>query len=254
MSADSVSRGSNSNSPEHVAVIMDGNGRWAEKRGLLRIRGHEVGVRRVEEIIEASANAGIKYLTLYAFSKENWQRPQDEVSFLMNLLAAYLDQKLKEMISNNIIFNTIGDLEDLPEKISEKIKKGMQDSKKNTGLMVTIAFSYSSRQEITRACRLIAEKVREGQLNPENIQEELIAKHLYTAGIPDPDFLIRTSGEMRISNFLLWQISYAELYMTEKFWPDFDSKEFHKALEEYRKRERRFGLTKPAVEPKRVYS
>lgn len=254
MSAELAARVSDLKNPAHVAVIMDGNGRWAEKRGLTRIRGHEMGVRRVEESIEFAANSGIKYLTLYAFSKENWQRPKEEVSFLMSLLANYLDQKLKEMISNNIIFNTIGDLEDLPEKITEKIKKGMEQSKKNTGLMVTIAFSYSSRQEIARACRLIAEKVKEGNLKPNDIKEDLVTEHLYTAGIPDPDLLIRTSGEMRISNFLLWQISYAELYFTEKYWPDFDTREFQKALEEYRKRERRFGLTKPLSAPKKVCS
>lgn len=231
----------NPNHPQHIAIIMDGNGRWAEKQGFPRIRGHEMGVRRVEEIIRAAQDEGIKYLTLYAFSKENWQRPQAEVSFLMGLLSQYLDQKLKEMKKNNLVFNAIGELRDLPEPIQKKIAGGMRDTRQNTGLVITFAFSYSSRREIAEACRKIAGEVLKGLIKPEEITEQTLSEHLYTANLPDPDLLIRTSGEMRISNFLLWQISYAELYVTEKFWPEFTREEFLAALDAYGKRERRFG-------------
>ncbi|MCB9800400.1 MAG: isoprenyl transferase [Candidatus Omnitrophica bacterium] len=229
--------------PQHVAIIMDGNGRWANERGLARIRGHQHGVERVEEIIRVAPELGIKYLTLYAFSKENWQRPKDEVSFLMGLLAAYLDQKLEEMHRNNVVFNTIGEIGDLPKPIQEKIAQGKEKTKKNTGLVATFAFSYSARAEITRACRLIARKVVDGVLKPEDINEDLLSRSMYTGTLPDPDLLIRTSGEMRISNFLLWQISYAELYVTEKYWPDFTKEELVKAIEAFGGRERRFGRT-----------
>ena len=235
------------NLPTHIAIIMDGNGRWAERQNFPRIKGHETGVRRVEEIIRAAQDTGIRYLTLYAFSKENWQRPKAEVSFLMDLLSGYLDQKLREMTENNIIFNAIGRLEDLPEKIQKKLAHAMETTKANTGITVTFAFSYSSRLEIEDACRKIAQKVLEGKIRPEEINEKTISEHLYTANLPDPDLLVRTSGEMRISNFLLWQISYAELYVTEKFWPEFTKEEFLKAIEAYQKRERRFGLTRPAA-------
>ncbi|MBI3306436.1 MAG: isoprenyl transferase [Candidatus Omnitrophica bacterium] len=231
----------NPNHPQHIAIIMDGNGRWAEKQGFPRIRGHEMGVRRVEEIIRAAQDEGIKYLTLYAFSKENWQRPQAEVSFLMGLLSQYLDQKLKEMKKNNLVFNAIGELRDLPEPIQKKMAEGMRDTRQNTGLVITFAFSYSSRREIAEACRKIAGEVLKGLIKPEEITEQTLSEHLYTANLPDPDLLVRTSGEMRISNFLLWQISYAELYVTEKFWPEFTREEFLAALDAYGKRERRFG-------------
>jgi undecaprenyl diphosphate synthase len=233
----------NPNIPNHVAIIMDGNGRWAQGQNLPRISGHEVGCERVEEIIAAAPKYGVKYLTLYAFSKENWQRPPAEVAFLMNLLSTYLDQKIKKLAENNGVFNTIGHLPDLPEKIQEKIRHWKEITQKNTGLVTTFAFSYSSRFEITEACRKIAQKVAAGILKPEAITEAIISQNLYTAGLPDPDLLIRTSGEMRVSNFLLWQISYSELYVTEKYWPEFNETEFAKALEAYRKRERRFGKT-----------
>lgn len=231
------------NNPQHVAVIMDGNGRWAERQGFPRVRGHETGVRRVEEITRAAQDAGVKYITLYAFSKENWQRPPAEVAFLMHLLSSYLDQKLKEMKENNLVFNAIGHLDDLPEATRKKIFQGMADTRSNTGLLVTFAFSYSSRLEIADACRKIAQKVMEGKLKPGEINEDTVSAHLYTANLPDPDLLIRTSGEMRISNFMLWQISYAELYVTEKYWPEFTRDDFFAALEAYQKRERRFGRT-----------
>ena len=236
------------NVPKHVAIIMDGNGRWAEGQGLPRIRGHQVGVERVEEIISAAPDLGIQYLTLYAFSKENWQRPRDEVSFLMDLLARYLDQKLAELKKNNVVFNTIGELKDMPERIQEKIIRNKEETRNNTGLVLTFAFSYSSRWEITEACRKIAQEVKDGRLRPEDIQEQTVSDHLYTAALPDPDLLIRTSGECRISNFLLWQISYAELYITDKFWPEFTQDELILAIEDYQKRERRFGRTR-AVQP-----
>ncbi len=234
------------NTPRHIAIIMDGNGRWAERQGLPRIRGHEVGVERVEEIIRSAPDFGVKYLTLYAFSKENWQRPKDEVSFLMDMLARYLDHKMREMIQNNVIFNAVGRLGDLPQKIQEKIARNMEESRKNSGLFVTFAFSYSSRLEITDACQKIAREVQAGKLQADKIDEDTVSSHLYTAGMPDPDLLIRTSGEMRISNFLLWQISYSELYVTEKFWPEFTREELARAIDAYQKRERRFGLTRPA--------
>ncbi len=227
--------------PRHVAIIMDGNGRWAQARGLARVRGHEAGGERVEEIIRIAPQYGVRYLTLYAFSKENWQRPQHEVSFLMELLSGYLDQKLKKMMQNNVIFNAIGNLSDLPETIQKKIAYWIEEAKNNTGLTATFAFSYSSRFEIVEACRRIARRVRQGTLEPEAICEQTLSESLYTAGLPDPDLLIRTSGEMRISNFLLWQISYTELYVTEKCWPEFGEEEFAKALQDYQRRERRFG-------------
>ncbi|HNX68117.1 MAG TPA: isoprenyl transferase [Candidatus Omnitrophota bacterium] len=229
--------------PKHVAIIMDGNGRWAKRQGLMRIKGHEVGVQRVEEIIRVADAKGIRYLTFYAFSKENWQRPKQEVEFLMGLLSLYIDSKLDAIIKNNMVFNVIGEVRDLPDSLQKKLARAMAASGKNTGLTVTFALSYSGRREITLACRKIAEEVRKGTLSAEAITEETVAANLYTAGIPDPELLIRTSGELRVSNFLLWQISYAELYITQKFWPEFTAEEFDKALEDYQKRERRFGRT-----------
>lgn len=230
--------------PKHVAIIMDGNGRWAERQVLPRIRGHEVGVERVEEIMRVAPDLGVKYLTLYAFSKENWQRPKPEVNFLMNLLSDYLDRKLQDLLENNVVFNAIGRLQDLPEKVQEKIARNIEHTKKNTGLVTTFCFSYSSRLEIVDAVKEIAKRVAHGKLRPSEIDEKMFSDHLYTRGLPDPDLLIRTSGEMRISNFLLWQISYTELYVTEKYWPEFTAEEFKKALEDYQKRERRFGRTR----------
>ena len=234
---------SDSKIPQHVAVIMDGNGRWARRQGFPRIKGHEEGVNRVEEITRSASAMGVRYLTLYAFSKENWKRPEDEVSFLMSLLVRFLDSKLKTMLENNVIFNVIGETTDLPSVIQKKLDDWIQKTKSNTGLTLTIAFSYSSRFEITRACRLIAQKVSEGKIKPSEITEDVLSNELYTRGIPDPDLLIRTSGEMRISNFLLWQLSYAEIYITETFWPDFRDEQFRQALAAYAKRDRRFGLT-----------
>ena len=238
-----------SDPPKHVAIIMDGNGRWAQSQGLARIRGHEIGSQRVEELMRFAPHYGVKYLTLYAFSKENWQRPLHEVMFLMELLSGYLESKHDELMRNNVAFNAIGRIADLPEKIQKQIQRMKDDTRHNTGLVVTFCFSYSSRLEIVDACRKIAEKVVQGRLSPDQIDEKLISENLYTHNLPDPDLLIRTSGEMRISNFLLWQISYVELYVTDKCWPDFTEEEFEKAIQTYQKRERRFGRTAPLGQP-----
>lgn len=233
--------------PCHIAVIMDGNGRWALQRGLPRINGHQAGVESIREIIRGSASLGIQYLTLYAFSTENWARPKNEVNFLMGLLGSYLDSEIAELNQNNIRFNTIGRISDLPESIQDKIKSAQLKTSKNTGMTLTLALSYSSRTEITDAVKCIIDKVRAGEINPEHLTQELISKHLYTAQLPDPDLLIRTSGEQRLSNFLLWQVSYAELYVTEKLWPDFRKDDLLEAIDEYQKRERRFGKTEIAA-------
>ncbi len=230
------------NLPRHVAMIMDGNGRWAVERGYPRFRGHQKGADRIRDVIEAATEIGIPYLTLYAFSKENWVRPKEEVDFLMDLLSRYLDQELVKMKENKIRFNVIGSREDLNAEIREKIDRNMKETASHTQLVLTLALSYSGRAEIVDACRKIARKVKAGELSPESINEATLQQALYTADLPDPDFLIRTSGELRVSNFLLWQISYAEIYVTEKLWPDFSKEEFRKAIEAYQKRKRRFGL------------
>lgn len=231
-----------SNFPRHVAIIMDGNGRWAGERGLPRIQGHQKGAERIRDVIRAATEFGIGYLTLYAFSKENWVRPKEEIDFLMGLLSQYLDQELPELKKNKVRFNVIGRREDLPAEVQKKIQRNMAETSAFDKLVLTLALSYSGRVEITEACRHIAEKVKRGEISPEAIQESTIQGALYTADLPDPDLLIRTSGELRISNFLLWQISYAEIYVTEKFWPEFTPGEFQKALEAYQKRKRRFGF------------
>lgn len=229
--------------PEHVAIIMDGNGRWAKERGFARIHGHQTGVDTIRNIVHSARQVGIKYLTLYAFSKENWARPQREIDFLMNLLARYLDSELAELVENNVRFNAIGHLEELPQNIQEKIKRDLKHTEKNTGLLLTLALSYSSRIEITDAAKRLCEQVKSGAIKIEDIDENHLANQLYTAGIPDPDLLIRTSGELRVSNFLLWQISYTEIYVSNKYWPDFHHEDFLEAIKAYQKRERRFGRT-----------
>ena len=229
--------------PQHVAFIMDGNGRWARKRGLARVLGHEKGVNTIREIARVARELKIKYLTLYAFSKENWARPKREIDFLMKLLSNYLDSELEEMMSNHIRFNTIGKVEELPASIQEKIRRNVRQTEKNRDLLLTLALSYSSRVEITDAAKRLCEQVKSGRLQLEEINEDRLSRELYTAGIPDPDLLIRTSGELRISNFLLWQISYTEIYVSEKYWPDFRKEDFIEAVRDYQKRERRFGRT-----------
>ncbi len=227
--------------PRHIAIIMDGNGRWAKKKVLNRIRGHEEAVKSVREIIEECAQLGIEQLTLYSFSTENWKRPRSEVEALMRLLSHYLVEERKNIGKNNIRFTAIGQIEALPENVQKELGITRQESENNTGLVVCLALSYGGRDEIVRASRLLAEDVARGRLKPEEITEDLFASRLYTRGMSDPDLLIRTAGELRISNFLLWQISYAEIWVTPVLWPDFRKEHLYEALEAYAKRERRFG-------------
>ena len=227
--------------PEHVAVIMDGNGRWAKTRHLPRVEGHRRGADSAREIIRAAGELGIKYLTLYAFSAENWNRPQDEVDALMKYLVHYLRTETSELNKNNVRLAVIGQIYRLPENVQEHLRKSIAILSKNNGLTLVMALSYGSRIEIVDAVRDIAGQVKRGRLDPADITEQVFAQHLYTRNLPDPDLLIRTSGEMRVSNFLLWQISYAELFITPTLWPDFRKPQFVAALEEYARRHRRFG-------------
>jgi undecaprenyl diphosphate synthase len=229
--------------PRHLAVIMDGNGRWAKQRMLRRIVGHRKGVETVRLIVEECSKLGIEYLTLFAFSAENWFRPKTEVKALMALLKKYIRSEIPRMMQNNIRFNVIGELSELPADINREIEAAIAVTTGNTGMLLTLALSYGSRQEIVRATRQLAVDVVAGTIAPEDINEQLVARYLYTGGIPDPDLLIRTSGEMRISNFLLWQLAYAELYFTEVNWPDFDREELARAFRDYQLRERRYGKT-----------
>jgi undecaprenyl diphosphate synthase len=229
------------NLPTHVAIIMDGNGRWAKERGLPRVEGHRQGAESVKAVVKAAGELGIKFVTLYAFSVENWNRPKDEVDTLMKYLLRFLKRELVEMNQNNIRLQAIGQLWRLPENIQDQLKKTLQSTAKNNGITLTLALSYGGRTEIVDAVRQIAKEVRAGRMDPAEINEQVIAHHLYTHGTPDPDLLIRTSGEMRISNFLLWQISYAEFVVTKTYWPDFGKREFRAALEEYSLRQRRYG-------------
>jgi undecaprenyl diphosphate synthase len=229
------------NLPSHIAVIMDGNGRWAKKKGALRIFGHKSAVTSVRETTEGCAELGIKYLTLYAFSTENWSRPVDEVNALMELLVSTIRSEIKELLKNNIRLLTIGNIKDLPENCRRELQEAKDMTKTNTGLTVILAISYSGRWEIIEAMKTITEEVSKGKLKPEDINEHLFAEYLCTKGIPDPELLIRTSGEMRVSNFLLWQIAYSEIYITDVLWPDFRKEHLHEALISYQKRERRFG-------------
>src|ERR1700722_17810215 len=227
--------------PQHVAVIMDGNGRWAKQHGLPRIEGHRVGAESARTIIRVAGELGIKYLTLYAFSAENWNRPKDEVDALMKYLVHYLKTETSELNKNNVRLEVIGQIYRLPENVQEHLRKSIATLSKNNGLTLIMALSYGGRTEIVDAVRGIAAKVKKGELDPADINEQMVSEHLYTRKWPDPDLMIRTSGEMRISNFLLWQISYAELVVTPTFWPDFRKPQFCEALEEYARRHRRFG-------------
>jgi undecaprenyl diphosphate synthase len=229
------------NLPTHVAIIMDGNGRWAKKRHLPRVEGHRMGVESVRAIVRACGEAGIKYLTLYAFSVENWNRPKDEVDTLMKYLARYLKNEIGELNKNNVKLEVIGQIYRLPEFVQEQLGKTRAALAKNNGLTLVLALSYGGRTEIVEAIRAIARQVKEGKLEAEEINDQVIAQHLYTRHYPDPDLLIRTSGEMRVSNFLLWQISYAEFVVTPTLWPDFRKAQLFEALEEYGRRHRRFG-------------
>jgi undecaprenyl diphosphate synthase len=229
------------NLPTHVAIIMDGNGRWAKQRHLPRVEGHRVGVESVRAIVRACGEVGIKYLTLYAFSVENWNRPKDEVDMLMKYLARYLKSEIGELNRSNVRLEVIGQIYRLPEFVQEQLKKTHAALAKNTGLTLILALSYGGRTEIVEAVRAIGEKAKAGLLEPAEITEQTISQHLYTRHYPDPDLLVRTSGEMRVSNFLLWQISYAELVVTSTLWPDFRKPQLFEALEEYAGRHRRFG-------------
>lgn len=227
--------------PQHVAIIMDGNGRWAKQRNLPRTHGHLEGVKSVEEIVRVASQMGIKVLTLYAFSTENWTRPEDEVSMLMRTLITVLNEKIKELSKANIKLQFVGRREGVPKVVLGTIDSATALTKDNTGMVLNIAFNYGSRVEILDAVRKIADDVKEGKLQTNNITEDVMSDALYTRGLPDPDLLIRTSGEQRISNFLLWQLSYAEFYFTEKFWPEFKETEFKEAIADFQRRERRFG-------------
>ncbi|MGM5468841.1 isoprenyl transferase [Flavobacteriaceae bacterium LMO-SS05] len=229
--------------PNHLAIIMDGNGRWAKQKGMLRIFGHEKGSKSVRDIVEASAELGIKCLTLYAFSTENWKRPKKEVQTLMNLLVTSLKKEIKTLQDNNIKLSAIGCLEDLPKKAYKELFEVIEKTKDNSRMTLTLALSYGSREELISVIKELAHKVKNNIISVENIDESIINKHLYTRKLPDVDLLIRTSGEQRISNFLLWQIAYAELYFTDTFWPDFKKNNLYEALISYQQRERRFGKT-----------
>jgi undecaprenyl diphosphate synthase len=227
--------------PKHVAIIMDGNGRWARQRGLPRIEGHRRGVQSVRATVEECCRLGIGQLTLYCLSVENWKRPQEELDFLMALLRHYLVEERAEILEQNIRFTTIGRRSDLPDEVLHEIDENMRLSQHNTGMVLCLAINYGGRTELVDATRAIAEQVQQGKLDPEDIDEATVSDMLYTGGMLDPDLLIRTAGEMRVSNFLLWQISYAELWVTEKCWPEFDRVCLHAALRDFAQRERRFG-------------
>ncbi len=227
--------------PAHVAIIMDGNGRWAKARRLPRVMGHREGMKSVRAVVETARKIGIKVLTLYAFSKENWQRPQDEVSFLMRLLAEYLQKEVEELHQKDIQIRAIGEIELLPKEVYELLVQAIKKTSQNQGMILNLALSYGGRAEIAHAAREIARACLAGKLKIEEVDEALFASYLYTKDLPDPDLLIRTSGELRLSNFLLYQCAYTELYFTPTLWPDFREKEFLEALKDYQRRERRFG-------------
>jgi undecaprenyl diphosphate synthase len=227
--------------PEHIAIIMDGNGRWAQRRGNMRAFGHKAGVDSVRDITEACAQLGVKYLTLYAFSTENWGRPQKEVNALMRLLVRSLRKEAENLNKNNIKLATIGQIDRFPDVCQQELTEAVELTKGNDGLHLCLALSYSGRWDITEAFKKIARQVKENELDVDDIDDQLISAHLSTAEIPDPDLIIRTSGEYRISNFLLWQLAYSELYITETYWPDFRRNELYEAIRAYQKRDRRFG-------------
>lgn len=227
--------------PQHIAIIMDGNGRWAKLRGLPRIMGHRAGIKTVREVIKASRELGIKYLTLYAFSAENWKRPKQEVETLMGFLNEYIDKELESFVKNDIKLNVIGRISGLPDYVQPKLMKAMEKTKDCESMTLNVALNYSGRSDIVDAAKKFASLVKAGKRDLNDLNEESFSGFLYTKGQPDPDLLIRTSGEMRISNFLLWQISYSELYITPKLWPDFSKKDLEEAIAAYQKRERRFG-------------
>jgi undecaprenyl diphosphate synthase len=227
--------------PRHIGIVMDGNGRWAQERGLPRTAGHEAGVKAVREIVRACGNLELPVLTLYAFSVENWQRPADEVEFLMELLVTYIGSELDELDSSNVRILVFGERESLPERVHRELRRAVDQTADNSGLTLGLAFNYGGRQEITRAVRHLAQEVAEGKLQASEITTQHISERLYTAGLPDPDLIIRSSGELRLSNFLIWQSAYAEFWWTETYWPDFGKEELLEAIRDYQQRERRFG-------------
>ena len=233
--------------PKHVAIIMDGNGRWAKKKGAARVFGHKNAIKAVRDVTEGCAELGVEYLTLYAFSTENWSRPKFEVTALMELLVSTLSSEMKTLMDNSVRLETIGDTESLPKKCQRELKEAMEKTSKNTGMTLVLALSYSGRWDLTQATKAIALDVNSGKINAENIDQELIDKYLNTSGIPDPELLIRTSGEQRISNFLLWQMAYTEFFITDTLWPDFRKEHLYKALIAYQERERRFGMTSEQI-------
>ncbi|MDR0686293.1 MAG: isoprenyl transferase [Dysgonamonadaceae bacterium] len=236
--------------PQHIAVIMDGNGRWAQQHGTHRIMGHREGVVSVRRVVEAIGRLGVKYVTLYTFSTENWNRPKEEVDSLMALMVAAIRGEVRDLMVNNVRLRAIGDLSRLSETTRTELEKGIRETSKNTGVELILALSYSARWEITEAVRGITREVLEGTIRPENIDERMIARHLTTGDIPDPDLLIRTGGEYRISNYLLWQLAYTELYFTGTFWPDFREEELYAAILDYQRRQRRFGKTGEQIKNK----
>lgn len=235
--------------PQHVAIIMDGNGRWAKARGLERAAGHVEGVTAVHRITQAASDMGVKYLTLYAFSTENWNRPQSEVDALMHLISFALERETPSLIANNARLEIIGDVDRMPAEARIRLDNSIKSTAHCTGLTVVVAFSYSARWEITRACAQIAREAAAGTLDPDSITAETVSSHLTTAKYPDPDLLIRTGGDMRVSNFLLWQIAYSEIFVTPTYWPDFSTEEFAAAIDNFGGRERRFGLTSEQINP-----
>lgn len=232
----------NPNLPKHIGIIMDGNGRWAKKRHLPRIAGHNAGIESVRKVVNACGDLGIKVLTLYTFSYENWKRPRFEVSALMKLLLNTINNEIDELIEKDVKIKCIGNVEKLPEDIRDSLLDAIRVTENNAGLILNLALSYGSRQEISEAIKKIAQKVKDGILNPEDINDHVIRDHLQTADLPDPDLIIRTGGEFRVSNFLLWQIAYSEFFVTKTLWPDFEDKDLFEAIQNYLKRERRFGM------------
>ncbi len=232
--------------PQHIAIIMDGNGRWATQRGKERSYGHQAGVDTVRRITSECTRLGVKYLTLYTFSTENWNRPETEIAALMGLVLSSLEDEI--FMKNNVRFQVVGDMERLPQMVQDKLQETMDHTAANTAMTMVVALSYSSRWEITKAARNIAQEVKEGRLAVDDIDEDTLSRHMATSFMPDPDLLIRTGGELRISNYLLWQLAYAELYFCDTFWPDFDEADLHKAIADFQSRQRRFGKTEAQVE------
>lgn len=233
--------------PQHIAIIMDGNGRWAKEKGKMRFFGHQSGVQSVRDVVEGAVEAGVKYITLYTFSTENWNRPWLEVTALMELLISTINKETKTLMENDVRLNAIGDLKQLPSRCVKQLQEAIAKTSSNKKSTLTLALSYSSRWEIVEAVKKVSELVANGTLKPEDINEQIFAEQLTTAGIPDPELLIRTSGEYRISNYLLWQLAYSELYFTSKLWPDFRREDLFEAILDFQKRERRFGLTSEQI-------